>query len=140
MKSIFFFSSLVLGFNIFKKTELYVIGDSLSDDGNTWVLTNGKRPDARVYPAHKYTNGLVWNEYLGEKYPRLNVYNYAAGGSTTDGDVLRLDTDVPSLKEQAIQISSELDTPFGGVSDWFKINRRVAVVWGGSNDFVANAT
>jgi phospholipase/lecithinase/hemolysin len=140
MKSIFLFSSLALGLDIFKKTELYVIGDSLSDDGNVWVLTDGKRPDARVYPEHKYTNCLVWNEYLGEKYRKLNVKNYAAGGSTVDGDILRFDTDVPSLKEQAIQISGELDVPVSRSRDWLKINKRIAVIWGGSNDFVANAT
>ncbi|KXN64604.1 hypothetical protein CONCODRAFT_163818, partial [Conidiobolus coronatus NRRL 28638] len=79
-------------------------------------------------------------EYLSEKYRKLSVKNYAAGGSTVDGDILRFDTDVPSLKEQAIQISGELDVPFGRIRDWLKINKRLAVIWGGSNDFVANAT
>ncbi|KXN65436.1 hypothetical protein CONCODRAFT_12961, partial [Conidiobolus coronatus NRRL 28638] len=138
MKSILFYSSFVLNLSalsVKSSIDLYIVGDSLSDNANTWTLTNAKRPDARVYPAHKYTNGLVWNEYLSEQYPNINVKNYAAGGSTTDGDVLRLDTDVPSLKEQALQISSELAKPERKKCGVHPKNRKLAVVWGGSNDF-----
>jgi phospholipase/lecithinase/hemolysin len=141
MKSIFVITNLIFSLGAFKEpTDLYIIGDSLSDNGNTFELSGGKRPNTRIYTNHRYSNGPVWNDYLAEKYPNLNIKNYAVGGATTDNDVVNLVPGVPSVKDQALKISEELSKSAPKKCGSNKKNKRIAFVWGGSNDLFVNAT
>jgi phospholipase/lecithinase/hemolysin len=71
--------------------NLFVFGDSLSDNGNSGVLTNGAFPPP-PYVQNRFTNGKVAVEYLWDHYnpgntsfaPSLqNGTNFAIGGATT---------------------------------------------------------
>jgi phospholipase/lecithinase/hemolysin len=111
----------------------------LSDTGNAYKLTGGKSPNTRIYTNHRYSNGPVWNDYLAEKYPNLNIKNYAVGGATSDNDVINLVPGIPSLKDQALKISEELSKPSQNCES-NKENKKIAFIWGGNNDFFVNAT
>ncbi|MBI3393045.1 MAG: hypothetical protein HY039_07635 [Nitrospirae bacterium] len=43
--------------------QIFVFGDSLSDDGNAYVLTGGLNPPSPPY-AQRFSNGPVAVEYL----------------------------------------------------------------------------
>lgn len=66
-------------------SQLYVFGDSLSDDGNLFALTGGLVPPSPPYFNGRFTNGPVWVELLA---PRLGLQvnpdtNFAFGGATS---------------------------------------------------------
>ena len=44
--------------------DIVVFGDSLSDMGNLFALTAGALPPGPPYYAGRFTNGMVWVEYL----------------------------------------------------------------------------
>jgi phospholipase/lecithinase/hemolysin len=141
MKFVFVITNLIFSLNAFKEpTDLYIVGDILSDTGNAYEITGGRRPNAKLYPIHRYSNGLIWNDYLAEKYPNLNIKNYAVGGATTDNDMINLEPDSPSVKEQALKISEELSKPTSKKCRSNKYNKRIVIIWAGANDFIANAT
>lgn len=72
--------------------HLFVFGDSLTDTGNSWALTNNAFPPSPYYYQGRASNGAVSSEYLWELFnpsstgptPSLNGgTNYAINGSTT---------------------------------------------------------
>lgn len=72
--------------------NLFVFGDSLTDTGNSWLLTNNTFPPSPFYSQGRASNGPVSPEYLWEFFnpsstgptPSLNGgTNYAINGSTT---------------------------------------------------------
>jgi phospholipase/lecithinase/hemolysin len=72
--------------------HLFVFGDSLTDTGNSWVLTNNNFPPSPYYYQGRASNGPVSPEYIWEFFnpsstgptPSLNGgTNYAINGSTT---------------------------------------------------------
>lgn len=78
-------------------------GDSLSDNGNLYLLTSGMAPP---YPSHRFSSGLSYAELLAG--PMLNFplatpatvnlgnINYAVGGSRTSGPM----TPGPTTEQQ----------------------------------------
>jgi phospholipase/lecithinase/hemolysin len=141
MKRFFLISNLILSLGAFKEpTDLYIVGDSLSDNGNTFELTGGNSPNSRFYSNHRFSNGPVWNDYLAEKYHNLNIKNYAVGGATADNEVINLIPGVPSLKDQALKISNELNKATPKKCKSNKGNKNLAIIWTGGNDLFANFT
>lgn len=70
-------------------SNLFVFGDSLSDGGNSAIVTGGFVPP---YPSNRYSNGPVAVEYLWQMYNPHDApltasltggTNYAIGGATT---------------------------------------------------------
>lgn len=63
-------------------TQLVVLGDSLSDDGLLYRLTNETIPPASIYtsPSHSFTDQYVWHQTV--KDSGLNVTSLAVGGAT----------------------------------------------------------
>ena len=55
--------------------ELYVFGDSLSDTGNTFDFTAGNIPPTPPYFPGRFSNGLIWIDYLAE-YLGLNMCQF----------------------------------------------------------------
>ncbi|KXN65180.1 carbohydrate esterase family 16 protein [Conidiobolus coronatus NRRL 28638] len=122
MKSIFAIDNLIFSLSAFKEpTDLYIVGDSLSDTGNAYKVTCGKRPNTTLYTNHRYSNGPVWNDYLAEKYPNLKVKNYSVGGATTDNN-------------------DELSNSTPKKCKSNKSSKKLVVIWACGNDFIANAT
>ncbi|KAI9152506.1 hypothetical protein H9P43_009297 [Blastocladiella emersonii ATCC 22665] len=87
---------------------LVMFGDSLTDSGNVYTLTNRAWPPAPpLYDNGRFTNGLTWPEYLAEFVESVNadnrtvaVHNYAFGGSTSNDSLVQGYTgarsDIPS--------------------------------------------
>src|SRR5262245_39269890 len=63
-------------------TRLVVLGDSLSDTGAVFAVTQGAAPASPPYYAGRFSNGPVWPEYLGAALS-IPVQNFAYGGTQT---------------------------------------------------------
>ena len=63
--------------------RLVAFGDSLSDTGAVFAVTQGAVPPSPPYYAGRFSNGPVWPEYLGAALS-LPVENFAYGGAQTD--------------------------------------------------------
>ena len=76
-------------------------GDSATDTGNVYKLTNHTWPLVPPYFQGRFSNGFVWIEKLGVS----DVRNYAYGGATTDNHLIQgytaSDTiPVPGVRQQ----------------------------------------
>ncbi len=127
------------------RAEMHVFGDSLSETGNFFILTQGEWPPAPLYDAGRFSNGPVWVEHLalalGEPVPTPSFSggtNNSVNGSRAAGVSIPYGT--PDLEEQ---VSYYLAT-CNGVADADDI----FVIWAGANDiflgsgepdFLANA-
>ncbi|RUP50381.1 GDSL lipase/esterase [Jimgerdemannia flammicorona] len=65
--------------------RIVVFGDSYSDNGNFYSMTEGGYPKPPY--AKRFSNGPVWNEYL-VNVTGWELENYAFGGATTDNSVI----------------------------------------------------
>jgi len=110
--------------------ELYVFGDSLSDMGTVFRMTEGTYPPHPTYYQGRYSNGRVWVEYLAErlKLPSDRVTNFAYGGAITGSSSSSL---VPGLVTQ--------------VQSFTQAHQRtnpdaLYVLWAGANDYLQGAS
>ena len=104
--------------------DVYVFGDSLSDNGNIYVASGGALPPSPPYYQGRFSNGPVWVETLAAMLgARLN--DFAVGGAFTG--------------------MGNVNGPFNGISDQLadfedmggKVKRNdLSVVWGGANNYV----
>lgn len=109
--------------------ELYIFGDSLSDVGNVFKLTDQQRPLSPPYYSGRYSNGRLWVEYLAEQLQLSlkQVTNLAWGGATTKGDL----GNIPGLLTQVKNFASTHQD----------INSRaLCVIWIGANDYLSGTT
>jgi phospholipase/lecithinase/hemolysin len=60
--------------------EIYVFGDSLSDDGNVFEATEEDYPPSPPYFEGRLSNGPIWVEYLASELG-AESNNFAYGGS-----------------------------------------------------------
>ncbi|RIB05757.1 Carbohydrate Esterase Family 16 protein [Gigaspora rosea] len=86
-----------------KFNKLIAFGDSFTDNGNVYNLTNKQWPSEINYMGH-FCNGKVWAEYLAESL-NVELENYAFGGATADSDFIQGSTGpakhkVPGIKQQ----------------------------------------
>lgn len=88
-------------------TELYVLGNSLSDVGNVFLASEGQVPSFPYYGG-RFSNGPNYTDYLAETFGLLNYpsldggTNFAWGGATTSGGT------APSGLEQLEQLGEYL--------------------------------
>ena len=111
-------------------TKLVVFGDSLSDTGAVFALTQGAVPKSPPYYAGRFSNGPVWAEYLGAALG-LPVENFAYGGAQTDHRNLfdgLFGIDFPGLSDEIAIFTNEASAVDPDA---------VYVVWAGANDFRA---
>ncbi|CAF1224643.1 unnamed protein product [Rotaria sordida] len=107
-------------------------GDSNSDTGNVYNLTNSKWPIAPPYEKGRFSNGPIWIEKLGIS----NLMNYAYGGATTDNNLVQgytaFNLMVPGIRQQI--------TTYKNITDFNKIsfNRTIYIIWAGGNDYSFN--
>lgn len=110
--------------------ELYVFGDSLSDVGKVFHATGGTYPSSPPYFQGRYSNGLVWVEYLASSLlltSKPNT-NFACGGATTGSGSVN---GIPGLLAQ--------------VNSFTKAHPEVNpnalyVLWAGANDYLYGAS
>jgi len=119
-------------------TSMVVIGDSLSDQGNVYLITSGAVPPPEYTDGAnigRFTNGLNYIDYLSSSLgisvaPSLGGgSNYATGGARTDSASIGGIPLPPgfSLLEQRDNYLTSVGP--GGIDP-----NALHVVWGGSND------
>ncbi|KAF9947979.1 hypothetical protein BGZ72_010097 [Mortierella alpina] len=85
--------------------NLVVFGDSFSDNGNVFRISNGSWPVASNYPRGRFTNGPNWSDYVARD-ARLKMTNLAFGSATTDSETVqgysgsKADIPVPGFLQQ----------------------------------------
>ncbi|KAF9914751.1 hypothetical protein BX616_007639 [Lobosporangium transversale] len=67
--------------------KLVVFGDSFSESGNVYKLSNKTWPPPFYYKG-RFSNGPAWPDYV-VKARNYQVVNYAYGGATTDSDLVQ---------------------------------------------------
>lgn len=117
-------TSFVFHINGFAATvsDLYVFGDSLSDNGNMFSLSQHSVPSAPYYDGH-FSNGKVWVEYLTLQLglPPSSLHDAAFGGSLTDG------AQPPGLIQQSQRyLDQHLNLDSNGLY----------IVWSGANNYL----
>lgn len=127
--------------------EMVVFGDSLSDTGNlyTFYSTNYDITfPAAPYSPGRFSNGLVWVEYLADlmdvERPAPSIEggtNYAWGGAKTgDGN------DDNPVDENALYIGEQIDSflriesPYDDPRTFnYPKHKQLLILWAGANDF-----
>lgn len=125
--------------------KLYVFGDSLSDTGNLFALSNQQVPPETRYFSGRFSNGTIWVDELAEvmnvtslypsRDPALNLAggdsaNFAYGGSGTGTTNITPDGlfEVPGLLGQVNEFRSTLPSPADPDA--------LYIVWSGVNDYL----
>jgi phospholipase/lecithinase/hemolysin len=108
-------------------------GDSNTDTGNVYKLTNRTWPIVPPYFQGRFSNGYVWIEKLGVS----NIKNYAYGGATTDNDLIQgysaADTKpVPGVRQQILIYLNETSP------SQRNFTRTLYVIWVGGNNYYFN--
>ncbi len=123
-------------------SDMVVIGDSLSDQGNVFILSSAS-PIVPLTPPVEYTdgtnfgrftNGLNYIDYLSSSL-NLNVTpslaggsNYATGGARTDS------ASIGGIPIGNFSLLDQRDTYINGLGPLGIDPDTLHVVWGGSND------
>jgi phospholipase/lecithinase/hemolysin len=118
-------------------THLYVFGDSLSDIGTTFRLTQEALgqglPPAPPYYTGRLSDGPVWVDYLVRLLKLSNSCqtNFAVAGATTsDANTFPIDTIVlPGLTQQLKAFIKSLDHQEADPEALY-------IIWAGANDYL----
>lgn len=114
-------------------SQVFVFGDSLSDNGNAFALTSGAYPNFPYFPG-RVSNGLVWAEPMASDLGVV-LTNYAVAGAQTGTGNVNAD-DFPTLANTGLlsqvgQFASDLGA---GMPD----TGAIYVVFAGANNFCAD--
>ncbi|KAK0563246.1 hypothetical protein OC844_002304 [Tilletia horrida] len=116
--------------------SVVVVGDSLSDSGNVYRLTNHSWPADRAYYRGRFSNGPVWVEVLTRDLahflPNTDLLDLSYGGATTNNTRTQGLTGYNST----IPVPSVLEQVDGYLKSASKknIGRSLFIITGGSND------
>jgi outer membrane lipase/esterase len=117
-------------------SNLYVFGDSLSDQGNDSLITNGAVPPAEYTDgttSGRFTDGRNYVDYLSQSLgltvapSLLGGTNYAYGGARTNSQVL------PS--PPAMSLLQQRDAYLGSLGGGHADANALYIVWAGANNF-----
>ncbi|KAK3847853.1 MAG: GDSL lipase/esterase [Linnemannia gamsii] len=95
--------------------NILVFGDSYSDVGNVYKLSNHAWP-IKDYDHGRFSNGPVWSEHVAS-HKNLKLKNYAYGGATTDSTFVQgysgaaSDLPVPGFIQQIDQYYAKNPLP-----------------------------
>ena len=118
-------------------TDMVVIGDSLSDQGNVFIISSGAVPPAEYTDGTnfgRFTNGLNYIDYLSSALsltvtPSLaGGSNYATGGARTDS------ASIGGVPIGPFSLLDQRDAYVGSLGAYGADPKALHVVWGGSND------
>lgn len=124
--------------------ELVIFGNSISDTGNVYSLTNNTFPPEPLYDRGRFSNGLLWIDYVSQDLGLnlSNFYdtnstnisegiNFSIGGATTGTTTLG---DLPdsSFPGVSTQVNDYLNYLSGSTID----EDALVVYWSGENDYV----
>ncbi|KAG9287029.1 hypothetical protein G9A89_022993 [Geosiphon pyriformis] len=133
--SLFACASLTDGFPALKKkfNKLVVFGDVVSDNGNSYKLAG---PDLLTddYYQGRFSNGLVWPEYLAS-FLGAEIKDFAYAAAPSDNEVIQgflevngTKFEVPGLRQQ---FELYKDTSKSGIDS----NKTLVVTWLGGADY-----
>lgn len=109
--------------------KMVIFGDSNSDNGNVYRMTNFQLPTFPYYQG-RFSNGLIWVDRLSFS----PIENYAYGGATTDNNIVQGYSSgsipVPGVRQQIAIYSKTLPTSS------IKPNRTLYIIWAGGNNFL----
>ena len=115
--------------------RVVVFGDSLSDEGNLFHLTQGAVPSARNYYNGMFSNGNTWSAILRTQLTEhgIQMSNYAVGGSTA---LSYADTEhLPySLTYQTYMYHANALK-----ENWQDTDSTLAIIWIGGNDYLTQS-
>lgn len=126
-----------------KRWEFVSFGDSFSDTGNVYRITNHTWPSPTV--SGHFSNGMIWTEYLAAKFG-ATLQDFSFGGATvssTKGYSGRnSDIAVPNVQEQISTYLTIRTSSDSIQSDDFILFERIHIILAGANDyfFDRNAT
>lgn len=101
-------------------SSYYVLGDSLSDDGNVFAATGGETPQSPPYFEGRFSDGPVFTDYLAEGFAETENFAFGGAEAVEDGD------DIPDLPTQLGLLSQVDPAGFGP--------RSLATILFGGND------
>ena len=116
-------------------TKVIIFGDSYSDTGNVYDLTDKTWPIVPPYYQGRFCNGPIWVDKLNT----IKTINYAYGSATTDNGfvpgITKLNTvPVPGIRQQVATYLKTIDTTK------FDFPRALYIVWSTGNDFTVNSS
>ncbi|CAF0949712.1 unnamed protein product [Rotaria sordida] len=144
-----FFSSIE---GILPYTTLVTFGDSTTDSGNAYRLSNRTWPPVPPFNQNGgFADGLLWNEYFTQKLlTNATLYDYACGSATTDNQLaqgimsrnpnlianydIRSKTKSPGVRQQILQYKNSI------MNQTIDFNRTLYVIWSGTNNYFFNKT
>jgi len=141
IKRLLAFLMLVLGIGLANASasasscNVYAFGDSLSDIGkksksSMFDLSNKTEPPSKPYFNGRYSDGLVWVDYVKAlACPAGQLTGYAAGGSFTDTRNLNVDI-APDAAGLAVQVDRAVADGVVFAAD------DIVLLWVGANDYI----
>lgn len=109
--------------------QIVVFGDSNSDNGNVFHLTQGQCPPSPPFDQGRFSDGPMWTEQLN----LVRIKNYAYGSGTTDDRLVQGFTEtnhtVPGVRQQIRLFHNE---------NRFNVDRTLFLIWAGANDYFFN--
>lgn len=112
--------------------RVVIFGDSLSDEGNLFALTQGVIPSSRNYYNGMFSNGNTWSAIFRNALLQHNikVSNYAVGGATTLSYDDNLHLPYTLTDETHMYYANAL------YENWQDANSTLVVIWIGGNDYL----
>lgn len=107
--------------------KIYIFGDSLSEVGNIYRVTQEKYPPSPPYYQGHFANEQIWVEYLALPL-KANSTNFAFGGASTGFD----NSVVPNSPLPGLQTQINSFTASNGRSD----PKALYIIWAGANDYL----
>lgn len=114
--------------------SIVIFGDSLSDNGNVYALTNETYP-IPPYWNGRYSNGPNWVDQLNLS----GISDYAYGSATTDNNLVQGYTKGDTVPVPGMLQQVELYLNSTNVNE-IDFERTLYILWGGNNDFLFDPT
>jgi outer membrane lipase/esterase len=111
-------------------------GDSNTDTGNVYNITNHQWPLVPPYYQGRFTDGPVWIERLNIS----NILNYAYGDATIDNDNLITGftgpnmTPVPGIRQQIVAYLAD------HYMDTIDLSCTLYIIWASGNEYLINSS
>ena len=120
-------------------SNVFVYGDSLSDTGNIFFVSNGTIPQSPPYYNGRFSNGLLTVEYFANAL-HSPLTSFAWGGATTGignsgDDGTQTSFGVFGLPGMKTQVAATLGSIPSAV-----VPTSLFIVWGGADDFITGGT
>lgn len=116
---------------------MVTFGDSHTDTGNVYNLTNFQWPLVPPYYKGRFSNGPLWIDNINAS----QIMNYAYADATIDNDNLITGFTgpnntiyVPSIREQIVNYLAAVDL------DSVDLRNTLYVIWAGGNEYLINST